>query len=86
MRGELIDSFEVDLRGVVLSYINGLHASQRAKGLGVWIGGRLVPLLFYPDDIVLLADNQAALTASLKVLEDYARQWRFQVNRGVVSW
>ena len=46
------------------------------------MAGRLVPLLFYADDIVLLADNQAALTASLRVLEDYARKWRFQVNHG----
>ena len=44
--------------------------------------GRLVPLLFYADDIVLLAANEADLAASLRVVEAYALKWRFELNHG----
>ena len=91
VNGELSEDFNVDLgvpQGAVLSpllyaaYINGLHAALRAAGCGLWVYGRLVPLLFYADDIVLLAENADEMATSLRVLEDYARKWRFAVNHG----
>ena len=60
--GRTSSSFDVQLgvpQGAVLSpllyavYINGLHEALRQAGLGLWVYGRLVPLLFYADDIVL---------------------------------
>jgi hypothetical protein len=78
INGRTSDSFAVEqgvAQGSVLSpllyatYIDGLHDALRAKGLGVWVYGRLVPLLFYADDIVLLATSAEELQAAMKVLE-----------------
>ena len=44
-----------------------------------YVGGRLVPLLLFADDIVLLVTEQR--WALRRVLEDYAI-WRFEVNHG----
>ena len=91
VNGQMSGEFEVSLgvpQGAVLSpllyavYINSLHDALRKVGLGVWVYGRLVPLLFYADDIVLLAQNEVDLAASLKVVEAHARKWRFTVNHG----
>ena len=83
------DEFPVDAgvpQGAVLSpflyalYINGLHAALRDRGLGILVFGRLIPLLFYADDIVLLAGSSSQLAAMLQVMEEYACKWRFEVN------
>jgi hypothetical protein len=63
-------------------YVNGLHDALREHGLGVRIYGRLVPLLLYADDIVLLACNAVELQRMLRVVSDYAYKWRFEVNHG----
>ena len=63
-------------------YVNGLHDALRKHGLGVRIYGRLIPLLLYADDIVLLASNAAELQRMLRVVSDYAYKWRFEVNHG----
>lgn len=86
---QLTSRFNVDLgvpQGAVLSptlyalYIDGLHQALRRSGLGVWVAGRLVPLLMYADDIVLLASNPGQLHAMLCVLGDYATTWRFDIK------
>ena len=91
IRDQVSEDFQVDLgvpQGAVLSpylyaqYINGLHAALRQKGLGIWVHGRLVPLLFYADDIVLLADTEDRLQESMRVVDEFARKWRFSVNHG----
>ena len=64
VNGQLTEDFKVEAgvpQGAILSpflyavYIDGLHNALREAGLGVRIFGRLVPLLLYADDIVLLA-------------------------------
>ena len=42
-------------------YIDGVHDALREAGAGVWVGGRLVPLLLFADDIVLLASSPEGL-------------------------
>jgi hypothetical protein len=75
-------------QGAVLSpllyanYIDGLHAALRQQGLGIWVYGKLVPLLMYADDLVLLAPNQEVLEKCLLAAERYASQWRFDFNHG----
>ena len=61
-------------------YIDGLHDALRKEGLGVWIAGRLVPLLLFADDIVLFASSPGDLQRSLRVLDVYAQRWRFSTN------
>ena len=75
-------------QGAVLSpllyalYIDGLHDALRKAGLGVWFCGRLVPLLLYADDIVLLASTADMMQRMLQVVSEYAHQWRFEANHG----
>ena len=91
IQGKTSEDFVVEKgvpQGAVLSplmyalYIDGLHDALRKHGFGVWVYGRLVPLLFYADDIVLLASSPQQLQASMRVLDQYARKWRFKVNHG----
>jgi len=89
LNGKASDEFVVHAgvpQGAVLSpllyavYINGLHQELRANGVGIWFHGRLVPLLLYADDIVLLADSEVMLQVALRVVEKYAGKWRFTTN------
>ena len=97
IRNDVSAEFEVHAgvpQGAVLSpllyanYINGLHDVLRKRGIGVWVYGRLVPVLMYADDLTLLATDQAMLSASLLAVEEYAANWRFEFNhdksKGVV--
>ena len=92
------EDFDVDVgvpQGSVLSpflyavFIDGLHGALRRAGLGVEVYGRLVPLLLYADDIVLLAKDSAELKRMLLVAAAYARTWRFSFNAkkcGIVAF
>ena len=89
--GRASDPVQIELgvpQGAVLSpwlyasYVDGLHAALRDRGLGVWIHGRLVPILLYADDIVLMASTPEMLQASLDVLHTFSRRWRFSANLG----
>ena len=91
INGQFTEEFDVQAgvpQGSVLSpflyatYINGLHKALAERGLGVRVHGRLVPLLLYADDIVLLARSSSELKAMLAACHDYARKWRFNVNHG----
>ena len=62
------------------NYINGLHAVLRRSGCGVSVADELVPLLFYADDIVLIAGSISAMKRSIAAMERYARRWRFTFN------
>ena len=64
------------------AYIDGLHPALRKEKLGIWMAGRLVPLLMYADDIVLLASSAEAMQRMCEVVSKYARQHRFEVNHG----
>jgi hypothetical protein len=90
VHGEYTENFEVTAgvpQGSVLSpylyavYINGLHEALRNAGLGIRVYGRLVPLLLYADDVVLLARSPAELQRMLFVLDEYAAKWRFSFNQ-----
>ena len=73
-------------QGAVLSpllyatYIDGLHDCLRAAGCGIFVFGRLVPLLLFADDIVLLTDSPDQLEKALQCVSEYANRWRFTFN------
>lgn len=75
-------------QGAVLSpflyavYINGLAVELKNAGFGVDAFGRVVPLLLYADDIVLLARSPAELQRMLDVCAQYSKKWRFAFNTG----
>jgi hypothetical protein len=80
INGSMTEDFDVEAgvpQGSVLSpylysvYIDGLHKALRRRGLGMWIYGKLVPLLLYADDIALLAPSAAMLREMLTVVSDY---------------
>jgi len=64
-------------------FINGLAVELKAQRLGASIdkdGASKLCVLLYADDIVLLADSEADLSALMGVVHAYSRCWRFQVN------
>ena len=63
-------------------FINGLAEALRARGLGVMLAGRRVPLFMYADDMIMLAATQNELAQMNAVASEYARQHRFQFNGG----
>ena len=90
VNGDYTEDFQVTAgvpQGSVLSpylyavYINGLDEALRKAGLGVRVYGRVVPLLMYADDVVLMARSPAELQRMLAVLDAYASKWRFTLNQ-----
>lgn len=46
------------------------------------VGEDLLQLLLFADDIVLFADSAEELQRMLEMLEEYCKQWRFEINVG----
>jgi hypothetical protein len=63
-----------------ISTVCMMHCGLRAWGVMVY--GRLVPLLLYADDVVLLSKNADEARKMYAVVIEYARRWRFNVNHG----
>ena len=62
-------------------YINGLAERLKHLGLGIEISNGLkICILLYADDIILLADSEAALQSLLLALESWCSQWQLKVN------
>ena len=62
-------------------YINGLAEHLKQLDLGIEISNGLkICILLYADDIILLADSEAALQSLLLVLESWCSQWQLKVN------
>ena len=61
-------------------YVDGMAAELKARGLGIMIEGRRVPLLMYADDIVMLASTVTELRLMNDVATEYAFKHRFRHN------
>lgn len=70
-------------QGCVLSpmlfslYVNDMHDCLSG---GITIGGTVIKLLLYADDIVLLSDRVEGLQVMINELESYCTQWGLTVN------
>lgn len=85
----MTEEFNVEVgvaQGSVLSpflyscFINGLIERLREKNIGIEIAGEKVALLLYADDIVLVMEDEEQMKEALKVLDEYAGEWKFQYN------
>jgi len=61
-------------------FIDELSALLLRDGFGVGVGGDVIPLLMYADDIVLLASSAEQLQRMLLVVERFAVQFQFAYN------
>jgi len=61
-------------------FVDGMAAELKARGLGIMVEGRRVPLLMYADDIVMLASNVTELKLMNDVATEYAHKHRFRHN------
>ena len=50
------------------------------RGLVLSAGWRMVTALLYADDAVLLAENEEQVKRGLKVLEEWCKEWKVEVN------
>jgi hypothetical protein len=89
VEGEASDYFEVEIgvrQGDVLSpwlfniFVEGLVDKLRGKELGIRIEGRLVGIMLFADDIVLLADDEGMMQRMLDELSEWCKQYRMEVN------
>ena len=85
------EEYEVEnglMEGALLSpwlytiFINDLIERLERAGVGVKVGGSWVGALYYADDLVLVANTDADMQGMLDILDDYSREWKFQVSAG----
>ena len=62
-------------------FINDLVSEIREVGGGVQICEKLISILLFADDIVLLADTKEELQKMLTVLSKFTKKWRLRVNK-----
>jgi hypothetical protein len=61
-------------------FINDLVQFLESKGLGILVNNKLIPLLLFSDDIVLLAADQKEMKRILEAVDEFSRRWRFSFS------
>ncbi len=59
-------------------FINGIV--DKVNDLGIKIGSETISVLLYPDDMVLVADNEVELGHLLEKVKEYCDNWQLEVN------
>ena len=62
-------------------YLNDLATEIKLRNAGVELDDCTISLLLYPDDIVLIAPDEASLQTQLNVVYQWCRRWRMLVNK-----
>ena len=62
-------------------YINDLVKTLKENGPLLNIGGLLINILLYADDMVLMADNENDLQKLLEIMYDWCSKWRLSLNK-----
>ena len=62
--------------------IDDLVERLKEKEVGVKFGDCMVSALLYADDIVLTAPDVNELQESIKVVEEWCKEWRMTLNIG----
>ena len=62
------------------NFINSLAQDLKDRGLGIMVGGVLVPLLMYADDIVMMAGSISELQLMNDVVTEFAFKNRCRMN------
>ena len=62
-------------------YINDLVKTLKEKGPLLNIGGLLINILLYADDMVLMADSENDLQQMINILHEWCAKWRLSLNR-----
>jgi hypothetical protein len=61
-------------------FINELVHELKDKGFGIDIVSRVLFILLYADDIVLLAKSAEELQQMLNIVSEFCSKWRFKLN------
>ncbi len=62
-------------------YINDLAKEIKNLNKGVKIADENVGVLFYADDLVVIAENEDNLTEAMQIVQKYCVKWRIQINQ-----
>ena len=61
-------------------FINGLVENLKLLNIGININGKIISILLYADDIILLAKSEPELQSLLLALESWCKYWQLNVN------
>jgi hypothetical protein len=83
------DEFDIKVgvkQGCVLSpllysiFIMGLVNEIKKLNIGIEVRNRMISLLLFADDIVMMAEDKDDLQKLVECLDKYSEKWRFEVN------
>ena len=61
-------------------FVNGLVENIKLLNIGININGKIISILLYADDIILLAKSEPELQSLLLALESWCKYWQVNVN------
>ena len=61
-------------------FINNLAIEVNNKRCGITIDGKIISILLYADDIVIIAETDENLQIMLNVVHSWCDKWQLQVN------
>lgn len=61
-------------------YINDLSSALEGLGKGVRYGEERLSVVFYADDLLIMAENESDLQEMLDTLHDWCCKWQMKIN------